>query len=143
VWASHSFILFWFEMTQSTIQTFNSNNTTIIIFTPVSLLNCSIEVLRRIVQYNSCHLRMSPTQNGIFYGFINVFVCLIAAQLLHLCSACNIVLCSCPSPLYQDFVLPVLGTPKTALWKAELEKVTKNCKMGNFCFYKNNFILLT
>jgi hypothetical protein len=46
--------------------------------------HCSIEVLRRIFQYNSCHLQMSPTRNGIFYGIINVFVCFIAALLLHL-----------------------------------------------------------
>jgi hypothetical protein len=73
VWFSHSFILFWFEMTQSTIQTFNSNNITIITFIPVSVVQCSIEVLRRIFQYNSCHLQMSPMWNGIFYGIINVF----------------------------------------------------------------------
>jgi hypothetical protein len=83
VWSSHSFILFWFEMTQSTIQTFNSKNITIIIFIPVSIIHCSIEVLRRIFQYNSCHIQLSLTRNGIFYGIINVFVCLIAALLLH------------------------------------------------------------
>jgi hypothetical protein len=83
VWSSHSFILYWFEMTQSTIQTFNSNNLTIIFFILFSIIHCSIEVLRIIFQYNACHLQMSLTRNGIFYGITNVFVCSIAALLLH------------------------------------------------------------
>jgi hypothetical protein len=69
VWSSHSFILFWFEMTQSTIETFHSNIITIIIFIPVTTIHCSTDVLRTIFWYNS-HLQMPPMQMEYFMDLL-------------------------------------------------------------------------